>query len=65
MDDIRLDGHPLPLPPTLNGSQWGQAHVSNGVERYCISRNVCADVKCPGNLFCQDLWNKYVCSYVL
>ncbi|XP_046677370.1 putative neural-cadherin 2 [Homalodisca vitripennis] len=62
LDDIRLDGRLLPLPPGTNGSQWGQASVTRGLQRNCHSRNVCADVKCPDTFLCQDIWNDHICS---
>ncbi|XP_054289195.1 neural-cadherin-like [Macrosteles quadrilineatus] len=62
LDDVRLDGHPLPLPPSTNGSQWAQVAASQGLEAHCHSRNVCVDVKCPDTYLCRDTWNDYVCE---
>ena len=47
MDDIRLEGKHLPLPPALNGTQWGQATMARNLRRNCPSNNPCANVICP------------------
>ena len=47
MDDIRLEGKHLPLPPALNGTQWGQATMARNLQRNCPSNNPCANVICP------------------
>lgn len=54
MDDIRLEGKHLPLPPALNGTQWGQATMARNLQRNCPSNNPCANVICP----------KYVLKYI-
>ena len=33
LDDIRLESKPLPLPPALNNTQWGQATASKKIKR--------------------------------
>lgn len=65
MDDIRLEGKPLPLPPAMNGTQWGQATTARNVERKCLSRTNCKPVDCKSPLVCVDNWNEAVCAYVL
>ncbi|XP_059351786.1 neural-cadherin-like [Daphnia carinata] len=62
LDDIRLESKPLPLPPALNGTQWGQATTSHGVRRNCPSNNPCSNVICPLPFECNDLWMDYECS---
>ena len=62
MDDIRLEGKPLPLPPQLNGTQWGQATMARNLQRNCPSNNPCANVLCPSPFVCVDLWMEYECS---
>ena len=47
MDDIRLEGKHLPLPPALNGTQWGQATMARNLQRNCPSNDPCANVICP------------------
>ena len=63
LDDIRLESKPLPLPPSLNGTQWGQATTSHGVRRNCPSNNPCSNVICPAPFECDDLWMDYECRY--
>lgn len=61
LDDIRLESRPLPLPPALNGTQWGQATTSHGVRRNCPSNAPCAAVACPPPFECVDLWMDFDC----
>lgn len=65
IDDIRLDGKNLPLPPFMNGTQWGQATMAKNIERYCASNNPCVNAYCPEPFECADLWNKYECRSVI
>ncbi|KAL5279010.1 hmr-1.2 family protein [Megaselia abdita] len=62
MDDIRLEGKHLPLPPAMNGTQWGQATVAPNLERGCPSNKPCSNVICPEPFECVDLWNEYQCT---
>ena len=63
LDDIRLESKALPLPPALNGTQWGQATTSHGVRKNCPSNNPCSNVICPPPFECNDLWIDYECRY--
>ncbi|XP_076394562.1 neural-cadherin isoform X3 [Megachile rotundata] len=62
LDDIRLEGKHLPLPPAMNGTQWGQATMARNLERNCPSNKPCANVICPEPFECIDLWNEYDCT---
>ncbi|EEB18272.1 predicted protein [Pediculus humanus corporis] len=62
LDDIRLEGKHLPLPPAMNGTQWGQATMARNLERHCASKKPCANVICPDPFECVDLWNEYECT---
>ncbi|XP_031778398.1 neural-cadherin isoform X2 [Nasonia vitripennis] len=62
LDDIRLEGKHLPLPPAMNGTQWGQATMARNLERNCPSNKPCANIICPDPFECIDLWNEYVCT---
>nr|BAD91055.1 Af2-cadherin [Artemia franciscana] len=62
LDDIRLEGKVLPLPPALNGTQWGQATLSHNIRKGCPSNNPCASVTCDPPFECIDLWMGYECS---
>jgi hypothetical protein len=52
----------LPLPPAMNGTQWGQATMARNLERNCPSNKPCANVICPDPFECVDLWNEYECT---
>ncbi|XP_054284040.1 neural-cadherin isoform X4 [Macrosteles quadrilineatus] len=62
LDDIRLEGKHLPLPPAMNGTQWGQATMARNLEKNCPSNKPCANVICPDPFECVDLWNEYECT---
>ncbi|KAK9710914.1 Laminin G domain [Popillia japonica] len=62
LDDIRLEGKHLPLPPAMNGTQWGQATMARNLEKGCPSNKPCANVICPEPFECVDLWNDYECT---
>lgn len=62
IDDIRFEGKHLPLPPAMNGSQWGQATMARNLERGCSSHSPCISVSCPDPFECVDLWNEYECT---
>ncbi|XP_065164456.1 neural-cadherin isoform X4 [Atheta coriaria] len=62
LDDIRLEGKHLPLPPAMNGTQWGQATMARNLEKNCPSNKPCANVICPEPFECVDLWNDYECT---
>ncbi|XP_059485823.1 neural-cadherin isoform X5 [Neocloeon triangulifer] len=62
IDDIRLEGKHLPLPPAMNGTQWGQATMARNLDRNCPSNKPCANVICPDPFECVDLWNEYECT---
>ncbi|XP_044743242.1 neural-cadherin isoform X2 [Chrysoperla carnea] len=62
LDDIRLEGKHLPLPPAMNGTQWGQATMARNLDRFCPSNKPCANVLCPEPFECVDLWNEYECT---
>ncbi|XP_063984429.1 neural-cadherin isoform X1 [Diachasmimorpha longicaudata] len=62
LDDIRLEGKHLPLPPAMNGTQWGQATMARNLERMCPSNKPCANVLCPDPFECIDLWNEHACT---
>ncbi|XP_073827129.1 neural cadherin isoform X6 [Musca autumnalis] len=62
LDDIRLEGKHLPLPPAMNGTQWGQATMARNLEKNCPSNKPCSNVICPEPFECVDLWNEYECT---
>ncbi|XP_059060577.1 neural-cadherin isoform X1 [Achroia grisella] len=62
LDDIRLEGKHLPLPPAMNGTQWGQATMARNLDRNCPSNSPCINVHCTEPFVCVDLWNEYECT---
>lgn len=61
IDDIRLEGKLLPLPPHNNGTKWAQAPAAHNVEQHCPSNKPCVNIDCPEPFQCVDLWNDYGC----
>ncbi|KAG8330089.1 beta-catenin binding [Homalodisca vitripennis] len=62
IDDIRMNGYYLPLPPAVNGTQWGQATMARNLGRACPSSNSCLSAICQEPFQCVDLWHDYECS---
>ncbi|XP_054281690.1 neural-cadherin-like [Macrosteles quadrilineatus] len=62
LDDVRLDGRFLPLPPAMNGTQWGQATMARNLDKFCPSSNSCHTAVCPDPFICVDLWHEFECS---
>nr|CAD7261696.1 unnamed protein product [Timema shepardi] len=62
LDDIRLNGKHLPLPPAMNGTEWGQATMARNLQRNCPSNKPCMKVICPEPFECVDTWNDYECT---
>ncbi|XP_047118486.1 neural-cadherin-like [Schistocerca piceifrons] len=62
MEDIKLEGKQLPLPPAVNGTQWGQATMSKNLGYKCFSNGPCINIVCPEPFICVDLWNEYECA---
>ncbi|XP_068201441.1 neural-cadherin-like isoform X2 [Palaemon carinicauda] len=61
LDDIRLNGNLLPLPPTLSSTQWADAAAFHNLVSHCVSPDQCLDVSCIAPFICKDLWMKHEC----
>ncbi|XP_068212164.1 putative neural-cadherin 2 isoform X4 [Palaemon carinicauda] len=62
IDDVRIAGKSVPLPPAVNGTPWGQASMFKGVERGCRAPPACTNVSCRAPLTCIDTWRSYHCG---
>ncbi|XP_063588683.1 neural-cadherin-like [Penaeus indicus] len=62
LDDVRVSGRPLPLPPSLNATKWGQVTTSEHLGRGCPAGDPCVDTKCPAPLLCTNTWRQATCS---
>ncbi|KAK7077300.1 hypothetical protein SK128_001121 [Halocaridina rubra] len=62
IDDIRVSGHPLPLPPAVNGTSSGQVTTLQGVEWGCQTPVVCVNTTCLPPLSCHPHWEYSACS---
>ncbi|XP_049789535.1 neural-cadherin-like [Schistocerca nitens] len=61
LDDIRLDGRPLPLPPVANVTQWGQATVALNLEFGCSFPSDCNSIICTEPVKCNDKLRQHKC----
>ncbi|XP_068233350.1 neural-cadherin-like [Palaemon carinicauda] len=62
LDDLRVDGKAMPLPPAHTGTQWAQASMFHNIASGCISPNQCLNITCIAPFVCKDLWMKHECS---
>ncbi|KAK7071119.1 hypothetical protein SK128_019333 [Halocaridina rubra] len=62
IDDIRISGRSVPLPPALNGTPWGQASMFKGVDGGCRAPASCTNVSCKTPFTCIDTWRSYQCG---
>ncbi|KAF2365021.1 Laminin G domain [Trinorchestia longiramus] len=62
LDDLRLWGHPLPLPPASNHTQAAQLSSFANMISPCASADTCVNASCPRGLLCHDTWNAFSCG---
>ncbi|XP_045130155.1 putative neural-cadherin 2 isoform X1 [Portunus trituberculatus] len=62
IDDLRISGCSVPLPPAVNSTIWGQASAFKGVQEGCIAAPSCTNVSCTPPLSCVDTWRSYHCG---
>lgn len=63
VDDVRVWGRPLPLPPAANTTRWG--HVTNwqGLEADCSDGDACINTTCVAPFTCFSTWRAATCRY--
>nr|XP_045586246.1 neural-cadherin-like [Procambarus clarkii] len=62
IDDLRVSGRPLPLPPAVNGTSWGQVTTSERFTRGCPAPDACLNTTCAPPLSCTSTWGRATCS---
>ncbi|XP_069945504.1 putative neural-cadherin 2 isoform X2 [Cherax quadricarinatus] len=62
VDDLRVSGRPLPLPPAVNGTSWGQVTTSERVTHGCPAPDSCLNTTCAPPLSCASTWGRATCS---
>ncbi|XP_063879939.1 putative neural-cadherin 2 isoform X2 [Scylla paramamosain] len=62
VDDLRVSGRSLPLPPALNGTTWGQITTSERVTHDCHAHDACLNTTCTPPLICTSNWGHATCS---
>nr|XP_027223609.1 putative neural-cadherin 2 [Penaeus vannamei] len=62
LDDLRVSGVPLPLPPLANSTTWAQATMFTHVHPSCTAPAACTNLTCPEPLSCLDVWRRHECG---
>nr|XP_027218828.1 putative neural-cadherin 2 [Penaeus vannamei] len=62
IDDLRVSGRSLPLPPANNLSPWGQVTTVQNVDSGCVAADTCYNTSCPAPLTCSATWGRSICS---
>nr|XP_045604889.1 putative neural-cadherin 2 [Procambarus clarkii] len=62
VDDVRVCGRALPLPPAVNGTSWGQVTTLEGLKSGCPAPDGCNNTTCPAPLSCTPTWGQSTCS---
>ncbi|XP_045131274.1 putative neural-cadherin 2 isoform X2 [Portunus trituberculatus] len=62
LDDVRVSGETVPLPPVLNHTSWGRVTTLKGLEAGCSARDACFNTTCLPPLTCHNTWRQATCS---
>ncbi|XP_069196001.1 putative neural-cadherin 2 isoform X2 [Procambarus clarkii] len=62
LDDLRVSGIQLPLPPLLNTSSWAQATMFTNVAPGCTAPSACTNITCEEPFTCLDVWWRHECG---
>ncbi|KAK8405865.1 hypothetical protein O3P69_001973 [Scylla paramamosain] len=61
VDDLRVSGHPVPLPPTVNTTTWGQVASWGGLDSGCSAPDACVNSTCVAPLTCISTMGVAAC----
>ncbi|XP_069955275.1 putative neural-cadherin 2 [Cherax quadricarinatus] len=61
LDDLRISGRPMPLPPASNGTPWGQVTTLEGLEPGCLASDPCHTATCFPPFTCSVSWGQAIC----
>ncbi|XP_066967735.1 neural-cadherin-like [Macrobrachium rosenbergii] len=62
IDDIRIEGKALPLPPESTSTQWAQVSVFHNLASQCNSPTQCLNITCIAPFTCKELWMRHECG---
>ncbi|XP_068229142.1 putative neural-cadherin 2 [Palaemon carinicauda] len=62
IDDLRISGHRIPIPPGVNNSKWGQVTTQEGLLHGCVLPDICQNFSCKAPLTCSPTWPEPSCS---
>lgn len=63
VDDVRVWGRPLPLPPAANTTRWGHVTSWQGLEADCSDGDACINTTCVAPFTCFSTWRAATCRY--
>lgn len=61
VDDLRVSGQSLPLPPAVNTTSWGQVASWRGLEATCSTPDACSNNTCVAPLTCVSTMGVAAC----
>ncbi|KAK4300601.1 hypothetical protein Pmani_027211 [Petrolisthes manimaculis] len=62
VEDVRVWGRPLPLPPAANTTRWGHVTSWQGLEADCSDGDACLNTTCVAPFTCFSTWRATTCS---
>ncbi|XP_068232681.1 neural-cadherin-like isoform X1 [Palaemon carinicauda] len=62
IDDIRIEGKILPLPPETSSTQWAQVSLYHNLTSQCNSPTQCLNITCIAPFTCKELWMRHECG---
>ncbi|XP_045111838.1 putative neural-cadherin 2 isoform X1 [Portunus trituberculatus] len=62
LDDLRVSGISLPLPPRVNITPLAEVTMFTNVRPSCLAPAACANVTCSEPLTCVDVWRRHECG---
>ncbi|XP_069983512.1 putative neural-cadherin 2 [Penaeus vannamei] len=62
IEDLRLSGRPLPIPPASNSTTWGQVTTLQHMKSDCTAPDACLNTSCAVPLTCTSTWGQATCS---
>lgn len=64
LDDLKISGRKIPLPPVVNNTHFGQVTTMQGMTKGCLlSPHLdCLHTVCPSPLKCHEVHGQAVCG---
>ncbi|XP_047739324.1 protocadherin Fat 3-like, partial [Hyalella azteca] len=62
LDDVRVNGRRLPMPPALNATRWGAVEAALDLASGCVPPSACVNATCSPPYKCLDTWKQFTCD---